>query len=108
MPRRCRRHAGEAFKLAVYVPEEALERVRLALGDAGAGKIGDYSHCSFRARGTGAFRPLEGASPHIGTVGELEEVAEWKLEAVVLEEDVERVLAAMLEAHPYEEVAYDL
>ncbi len=99
---------GKLCKLAVYVPEEALERVRVAMGDAGAGKIGDYSHCSFRAQGTGTFRPLEGASPHIGTVGELEEVAEWKLEAVVLEEDLERVLAAALEAHPYEEAAYDL
>lgn len=96
------------YKLAVFVPEEALNRVRMAIGDAGAGALGHYSHCSFRSAGTGSFRPLQGANPHIGEVGNLEDVAEWRLEAVVTREKLEAVLAAMLEAHPYEEVAYDL
>ncbi len=96
------------LKLAVYVPEEALDAVRMAIGDAGAGQLGNYTHCSFRTPGTGSFRPVEGASPHIGEVGRLEDVAEWKLEAVVEESRLTAVLEAMRRSHPYEEIAYDL
>ena len=96
------------LKLAVYVPEDAVDAVRLAIGDAGAGQLGNYSHCSFRSRGVGSFRPMEGASPHIGEVGRLEDVSEWKVEAVVEESRLSAVLDAMRRAHPYEEIAYDL
>ncbi|MGQ9807069.1 MAG: Nif3-like dinuclear metal center hexameric protein [Armatimonadota bacterium] len=101
-------YTSNLLKLAVYVPEEALDAVRMAIGDAGAGQLGNYSHCSFRSPGTGSFRPLEGATPHIGEVGQLEDVAEWKLEAVVDESRLTAVLEAMRRAHPYEEIAYDL
>ncbi|MBX5466467.1 MAG: YqfO family protein [Firmicutes bacterium] len=95
------------WKLVTYVPESHLAAVRQALGDAGAGHIGQYTHCTFSARGEGTFLPLEGAAPFIGQPGRLEIVAEWRLETVVphwLRDAVERRLIG---AHPYEEVAYD-
>lgn len=96
------------YKLAVFVPEQSLDAVRVAMGDAGAGVIGNYSHCSFRAMGTGSFLPLAGAHPHIGAAGLPEEVDEWRLEVVVGEHVLQEALRAMLDAHPYEEVAYDV
>ncbi|HBX24535.1 MAG TPA: Nif3-like dinuclear metal center hexameric protein [Desulfotomaculum sp.] len=96
------------IKLVVFVPEEHAETLREALGRAGAGWIGKYSDCTFNTRGTGTFRPREGASPHIGTVGELERVDEVRIETMVRKSELGRVVGAMLQAHPYEEVAYDL
>ena len=96
------------LKLAVFVPESHLETVRVAVNDAGAGCIGNYRDCSFRTPGVGTFRPLEGSNPFLGKAGELEEVAEFRLEVIVPEELTDRVVNSMLEAHPYEEVAYDL
>lgn len=101
-------HRVKLFKVAVFVPEESLEPVRVAMGNNGAGAIGNYTHCSFRTKGTGAFWPLPGSKPFIGEVGRLEEVDEVRLEAIVPEGTLQRVLAAMLDAHPYEEVAYDV
>lgn len=95
-------------KLVVFAPREAADGVRRALAEAGAGALGDYEACSWSSGGEGRFRPLEGADPAIGSVGELEVVAEERIE-VVLERELRRdVLAAMQAAHPYEEVAYDL
>lgn len=106
---RLERPVGERFfKLVVFVPLADVERVRAAIGDAGAGALGNYSHCSFATPGTGAFRPLEGARPAIGTVGTLERVAEERLEALVPARLLPQVVSAMLAAHPYEEVAYDI
>lgn len=95
-------------KLIVFVPEENAESVRTALGDAGAGAIGNYSHCSFTSRGIGSFRPGEGSDPHIGEHGKQEFVDEVKIESIFPETIEKRVIQAMLRAHPYEEVAYDL
>ncbi|KMY43739.1 hypothetical protein AC622_05345 [Bacillus sp. FJAT-27916] len=95
-------------KLAVYVPKEAEEKVREALARAGAGNLGHYSHCSFSAEGIGRFKPDEQANPHIGTEGELEMVEEVKVEVVVPGPLASKAVRAMLTAHPYEEVAYDL
>ena len=95
-------------KLAVYVPAEAEEKVREALARAGAGNLGHYSHCSFSAEGVGRFKPDEQANPHIGSEGKLEAVREVKVEVVVPELLANKVVRAMLNAHPYEEVAYDL
>ncbi|CAB1128202.1 protein of unknown function [Candidatus Hydrogenisulfobacillus filiaventi] len=94
-------------KLVTYVPAGYLEAVRQALGDAGAGHIGLYSHCTFAARGQGTFLPLAGANPFLGAVGRLEEADEWRLETLVPAWLADRVEAALLAAHPYEEVAYD-
>jgi len=98
----------QLYKLVVFVPRDYEKVVRQALGDAGAGYIGNYSHCTFAAPGTGTFLPLEGTQPFIGTQGQLEEVAEARLETVVPKRILKRVLQAMLAVHPYEEVAYDL
>jgi hypothetical protein len=75
---------------------------------AGAGAIGDYDRCAFWTEGTGTFRPLTGANPHIGTVGSPETVAEVRLEMIVPETKSLGVITAMKAAHPYEEVAYDV
>ncbi|MCM3089335.1 Nif3-like dinuclear metal center hexameric protein [Bhargavaea ginsengi] len=95
------------FKLSVFTPHDSVEKVRKALGDAGAGAIGDYTHCSYELEGTGRFTPAAGADPYIGSVGKEEEVAETKIEVVLTGSIRGRVEQAMIEAHPYEEPAYD-
>ncbi len=95
-------------KLVVFVPETHLEEVRTAITKAGAGHIGEYSHCTFYTSGTGSFLPLEEASPYIGQQGKLEYVQEARLETILPERIVRRVVKAMLKAHPYEEAAYDI
>lgn len=99
---------GELLKLVVFVPKGHEERVAQALFAAGAGKIGKYGHCSFRVQGTGTFLPEEGAKPFLGEIGKEEHVNEIRLETVLPAERAERVVEALLAAHPYEEVAYDL
>ncbi|RHW38558.1 Nif3-like dinuclear metal center hexameric protein [Lysinibacillus yapensis] len=96
------------MKLAVFVPDEFSETLRLALAKAGAGHIGDYDACSFSTNGQGRFRPLEGADPFIGEIGEMETTDEEKIEVVFPKSAKNKVLKAMLNAHPYEEPAYDL
>lgn len=96
------------FKIVVFVPPAQADAVGRAMGDAGAGHIGQYSHCQFTSAGTGSFLPLPGATPFIGEVGCLEQTAEVRIETIVPERMRSQVLAAMLAAHPYEEVAYDL
>ena len=97
------------YKLVVYVPISHADQVREAIGNAGGGKLGKYSFCSFSSRGTGRFKPEGGAHPYIGKVGELESVEEERIEVTVFNADiVENVIAAMKKVHPYEEVAYDL
>lgn len=96
------------YKLAVFVPHSHVEEVRRAINGAGAGYIGNYSDCSFRTPGIGTFKPGEGTNPFIGEKGRVEEVEEYRLETVVPESLLSCVIAAMLEAHPYEEVAYDV
>lgn len=95
-------------KLVVFVPEDQAGEVREAIGEAGAGHIGNYSHCSFNSKGMGAFKPGDGADPFIGAQGEMEYVDEVKIESVFHESIEKNVLNAMKKAHPYEEVAYDL
>ncbi len=91
------------YKLIVNVPVESADRLRAALGKAGAGKIGTYDYTSFSTRGLGRFRPLKGAHPAIGTVGKLDKVEEERIETVVEHEHLEQVLTALKKAHPYEE-----
>ena len=97
-----------AYKVAVYVPITHSEQLRQAMGNAGAGHIGAYSHCSFSVAGEGRFLPLEGTNPFIGQVGAIETVQEERVETVVPKKLLGQVLAAMKEAHPYEEIAYDI
>ncbi len=95
-------------KLVTFLPEEAEGAVRGALAAAGAGVIGRYTHCAFSVLGEGAFRPLAGSVPHVGAPGELTRVNELRLESVVNRRDLDGVVAALNEAHPYEEVPIDL
>lgn len=98
----------ELVKIAVFVPETHEETVREAFIKAGAGTIGDYEGCSYTLSGTGRFRPTAKAKPFIGEAGEMEVTAESKVEVVVRKNEKDRVIKAMLSAHPYEEVAYDV
>ena len=95
-------------KLVVFVPREALDAVRNAVFAAGAGRIGDYEHCSWYTEGTGTFLGGESTSPTVGERGREERVAELRLETVYPVEREEEVVRALREAHPYEEPAFDL
>lgn len=96
------------IKIVVYVPESHADKIREAMGKAGAGKIGNYTFCTFSTKGEGRFKPEEGASPTIGEVGKLEVVSEIKIETVCDREKLQGVIAAIKENHPYEEVAIDV
>ena len=96
------------YKIVVYVPESHGDRLRDAMGIAGAGKIGNYSHCTFTLKGVGRFKPEDGANPTVGEVGKLETVAEERIETVCSGERLKDVLAAIREVHPYEEPATDV
>jgi hypothetical protein len=95
-------------KLVWFVPREALEATRDAVFKAGAGRIGDYERCSWYTAGTGTFLAGEGADPSIGRVGTEERVSELRVETVLPAELAKDVVAALREAHPYEEVAFEL
>lgn len=97
----------QLMKLAVFVPEAYAEAMRVALAKAGAGQIGDYEACSFTSNGEGRFRAMDGAQPFVGELGELHVEAEQKIEVVFPQTMKNKVLKAMLNAHPYEEPAYD-
>lgn len=95
-------------KLVTFCPESHAEAVRLALFNAGAGHIGQYDRCSFSAPGTGSFRPLDQANPFIGKLHELHFEQEHRIEVIYPVHLENKLIAALLKAHPYEEVAYDL
>jgi len=95
-------------KIVVYTPRGFEDDVRNALFQAGAGHIGNYSHCSFNIDGYGTFKPLEGTKPFIGSIGNIERADEIRIETVVPENLVNKAIKAMLKVHPYEEVAYDV
>ncbi|MGY2874434.1 dinuclear metal center YbgI/SA1388 family protein [Marmoricola sp. URHA0025 HA25] len=98
----------ERDKLVVFVPVGDADKVRDAITEAGAGAIGDYDSCTFTSTGEGRFRPLAGADPAIGSVGELATVEEVRIESILDRRNRSRVVAAMVAAHPYEEPAYDV
>jgi hypothetical protein len=95
-------------KIVVFVPESHSNTVREAMGKAGAGKIGNYDFCSFSTKGIGRFRPQEGADPHVGEVGRLEEVQEERIEVVCEKGKLEDVIKAIKKVHPYDQVALDI
>lgn len=98
----------QMFKLAVFVPQEAASEMRIALGNAGAGQIGNYDNCSYSLNGIGRFRPNDQAHPTIGENGKITEVKEEKVEVVFPARKKEAILKTMLAKHPYEEPAFDL
>lgn len=95
-------------KFTVFVPEPSAQDVLDAMADAGAGQIGDYDRCAFQLSGEGTFRPLAGADPFVGAVGEIHRMSETRLEMVAARRSRRSVLAAMSAAHPYEEPAFDI
>ena len=95
-------------KWVVFVPGENADAVREAMFSAGAGHIGDYSHCSWSATGVGQFLPRDGATPAIGSVGTVERVPEDRIEVIAPSPLRGHVLASMRTAHPYEEPAFDV
>ena len=95
-------------KLVTFVPQPDAERVLDALAIAGAGAVGNYDRCAFTVEGTGTFRPLDGAKPTVGRVGEVAAVAETRLEMVMSRDRREAVVAALRAAHPYETPAFDV
>ncbi|QNR66021.1 Nif3-like dinuclear metal center hexameric protein [Paenibacillus peoriae] len=101
-------HTEQLFKLVVFVPKTHHQRVLDAVLGAGAGHIGNYSHCSFNIDGYGTFVPGEGTQPFLGEPGKMERSEEVRIETIVPQGVRNKVVQAMLKAHPYEEVAYDL
>ncbi len=95
-------------KIVVFVPKTHTDIVRKAMGDAGAGKIGLYSHCSYSSDGVGRYIPMAGADPFIGQVGKFEEVVEEKVECICDKSIAKEVITSMKKVHPYQEVAFDI
>ncbi len=102
-------------KIAVFVPTSHADKVRMAIGDSGGGHIGNYSHCVFVTPGTGYFLPLEGANPFIGKVAKSsvkspkpERIREVKMEFICPKSKTSKIIKAIKETHPYEEVALDI
>lgn len=98
---------GRLMKLAVFVPKESAEEVRLALFDAGAGAIGRYDCCSYSVDGKGTFRALDGADPYVGEIGEYHTEPEIRIEVLLPAWKQRAVEKALLQTHPYEEPAYE-
>lgn len=98
----------ELVKLVVFVPEENADEVRQALGEAGAGKIGEYSFCSYSIKGVGRFKPSDKADPHIGSANTLEAVDEERIEVACDKGQVAEIIKVIKKVHPYEEVVIDI
>lgn len=96
------------YKVVVTIPEDEADKLREAIGNAGGGKVGNYTHCSFSVKGTGRFLPVDGAKPAIGQIGQLEEVAEERIEITCDSESVKAVVDAIRGTHSYEEPAIDV
>lgn len=100
--------AGHMAKLVTFVPPDFLEAVESAIYAAGAGVMGNYSQCSFKAEGWGSFRPGLGAKPYLGQTGAKEQAREIRLETIIPQALSGRAIKALVNAHPYEEPAIDL
>ena len=100
--------SGNQFKIVVFVPENDLLKVSSSVFEEGAGLIGEYKNCSFRQNGLGTFQGSEFSNPYTGKKNRFEEVAEVRLEFLVDKWKLERVIEKMIQAHPYEQPAYDV
>ncbi len=98
----------QMYKIVTYIPEAHLDVVKMAMFEAGAGQFGRYAECSWQTLGTGQFKPLTGANPTIGAVGEVAYVSEWRVEMIVPENKLCDVVTAYKKAHPYETPAYEV
>ena len=98
----------QRYKLIVHVPRTHADRLRQALGEVGAGQVGNYDFCSFSYVGIGRFRPNEQAKPAIGVAGQIEQVEEESIEIVMSESILVQVINTLKLVHPYEEPAYEV
>ena len=99
----------EAYlKLVVYVPYECVSEVICKMGEMGGGSIGSYSNCTFSSKGTGTFKPLNGANPYVGEIGKQEMVDEMRIETILPFEKIKSAISELKSVHPYEEMAYDI
>lgn len=96
------------YKLVVFVPISDADKLREAVGAVGAGIIGNYEYCSFSSVGYGRYKGNENSNPIIGKAGNYEKVEEERIEFVVTEDVIQKVISEMKRVHPYEEVAYDV
>ena len=96
----------QLVNLFFYVPESHLEQVKTAVFKAGAGNIGNYSHCCWQVKGQGQFKPLDNSDAFIGKQNQLNHIEEYRVEIVLPRASLDKVRTALLNAHPYEEVAY--
>ncbi|CAD6881630.1 Bsu YqfO NIF3/CutA domain [Methylomonas albis] len=96
------------YKLSFYVPVSHAEQLKQALFEQGAGRIGDYDNCSWQVLGEGQFRPLAGSEPYLGNIGEIQQVAEYKIEMVCADELIKTVVQTLLACHPYQQPAYEV
>lgn len=94
------------YSLTYYIPLSDHARVKQALFDSGAGKIGQYDECCWELLGNGQFRPQNGSNPLVGQTGKLEQLAEYKVEMVCADEKIREVVETLLREHPYEQPAY--
>lgn len=99
---------GSLLKLVTYVPEDHLDSVRIAVFEAGAGVTGNYDSCGFVTMGFGTFKGNETTNPFVGEKGMLHVEKEMRFETVLLSHLKDKVIKALLDSHPYEEVAYDI
>lgn len=97
-----------AVLIHFYIPATHLEKVKSAMFEAGAGKIGNYTNCTWQVAGQGQFIPLANSAPHIGKRNQLEKVEEYKVEMICSEDNLNAAIAALKKAHPYETGAYYL
>ena len=96
------------YKLNYFVPIEAKESTKQALFDIGVGRYENYECCSFETLGTGQFKPINNANPHIGQLDKIEKVQEFKVEMICSAELIKKAVEVLKEVHPYEEVAYEV
>lgn len=96
------------YKLVFYVPDSHLELVKFAVFAAGAGRIGNYDQCCWQVPGVGQFRPLPGSQAFIGELNQLEQLYEYRVEMVCADAFIKAAVAALRQAHPYEEPAFDV
>ncbi|OHD97841.1 MAG: NGG1p interacting factor NIF3 [Sulfurimonas sp. RIFCSPHIGHO2_12_FULL_36_9] len=96
------------YKLNFFVPSEDKERVKEALFAIGVGRYENYECCSFETLGSGQFKPINKAHPHIGELDKIEHVSEYKVEMICEETLIKKAIEILNETHPYEEVAYEV
>lgn len=96
------------YKICFYAPSSHIEEIKNAIFTEGAGKIGNYSHCSWQVLGEGQFLPLLGSNPFVGEQNKIEKAAEYKIEIICADQYIKAAILALKKAHPYEEPAYQV